>query len=270
MCCLSRQTKDEQTLSIAEVMHRLNPMIQESFVFLEKCSTVRENSFWRQGIKDWREFLMRKKVIGVASAKKEFYNRKIREAQQALSEDNAAYFIGKLPAKEMWRLYAYFKEECCFLDIETDSYGRITVVGISNYYNTNTFVRGFNLEKGLLEKELSKYKLLITFNGGAFDLPKLRKQLQLEVKMPHIDLKPLCVKLELKGGLKEVENFLNLKRPAHLYGNPVDLWKAFHASGDREYLELLVDYNKEDIENLKGVMNVVYRMMRERVSIKLS
>jgi len=137
------------------------------------------------------------------------------------------------------------------------------VVGISNYYNTNTFVKGFNLENNLLEKELSKYKLLITFNGSSFDLPKLKKQLQLEVKMPHIDLKPLCVKLDLKGGLKEVERILNLKRPEHLYGNPVELWKAFHASGDREYLELLVDYNKEDIENLKGVMNHVYKKMRE-------
>jgi hypothetical protein len=239
-------------------------MIQESFVFLEKCSSARENSLWKQGIKEWREFLAATKIKGIAASKKEFYNRKIREAQQALAEDNAAYFVGKLPSKEMWRLYPHFKEDCGFLDIETDSYGKVVVVGISNYYNTNTFVKGFNLEKGLLEKELAKYKLLVTFNGGAFDLPKLRKQLQLEVKMPHIDLKPLCVKLDLKGGLKEVEKMLNLKRPLHLYGNPVDLWRAFHASGDREYLELLVDYNKEDIENLKGIMNVVYKRMKEK------
>jgi len=240
-------------------------MIQESFVFLKKCGAARENSFWKQGIKNWQDFTNTGKVKGIPHSKKEYFNRKIREAQQALKEDNASYFLGKLPTKEMWRLYQYFKEDCCFLDIEIDSYGRITVVGISNYYNTNIFVQGFNLEKTLLEKELSKYKLLITFNGGAFDLPKLKKQLQLEVKMPHIDLKPLCVKLDLKGGLKEVEKMLNLKRPLHLYGNPVELWKAFHASGDREYLELLVDYNKEDIENLKGIMNFVYKRMKERI-----
>ncbi len=239
-------------------------MIRESFVFLEKCSTRRELSFWKQGIKDWQEFLGKEKIIGIAVAKKEFYNRKIREAQQALSVDNATYFVGKLPGKEMWRLYPHFKEDCCFLDIETDSYGKVVLVGISNYYNTNTFVRGFNLEKNLLEKELGKYKIIITFNGSSFDLPKLKKQLQLEVGMPHIDLKPLCVNLGLKGGLKEVERILNLKRPAHLYGNPVELWKAFHASGDKEYLELLIDYNKEDIENLKGVMNHVYRKLKEK------
>lgn len=240
-------------------------MIQESFVFLEKCSATRENSFWKQGIKDWHEFLLREKIKGIASAKKEFYNRKIREAQQALAEDNTAYFVGKLPAKEMWRLYPHFKENCCFLDIETDSYGKVVVVGISNYYKTNTFVKGFNLEKNLLERELEKYKLLVTFNGGAFDLPKLKKQLLLEVKMPHIDLKPLCVKLNLKGGLKEVEKMLNLRRPSHLYGNPVELWKAFHASGDKEYLQLLVDYNTEDVENLKGAMDFVFKRMREKV-----
>ena len=164
-------------------------MIQESFVFLEKCSIKKENSFRKQGISNLRDFLAKDKVMGIAANKKEFYNRKIKEAQQALSEDNAAYFVGKLPVKEMWRLYPHFKEDCGFLDIETDSYGRVVVVGISNYYNTNTFVQGFNLEKILLERELAKYKILVTFNGGAFDLPKLRKQLQLEVKIPHIDLK---------------------------------------------------------------------------------
>lgn len=236
-------------------------MIKESFVFLEKISRKKEQALWAQGIKDWQDFLKAEKIKGIAAEKKGYYNRKVQEAQLALKEENAAYFTNKLPHKEMWRLYPYFKEDCCFLDIETDSYGNVVVVGISNYYNTNTFVKGFNLEKNLLEKELVKYKLLVTFNGSSFDLPKLKKQLQLEVKMSHIDLKPLCVNLGLKGGLKEVEKILNLKRPSHLYGNPVELWKAFHASGDKEYLDLLIDYNKEDIENLKGVMDFVYRKL---------
>ena len=157
----------------------------------------------------------------------------------------------------MWRLYNEFKDDCCFLDIEINSLGKVVVVGISNYYNTNFFVKGVNLH--LIQQELSKYKIVITFNGGAFDLPKLKKQLNITFNMPHIDLKPLCVNLGLKGGLKEVEKILHLKRPQHLYGNPVDLWKAFHASGDREYLDLLLDYNREDIENLKGVMDYVYK-----------
>ncbi len=240
-------------------------MIKDSFVFLEKISKGKEEAIWKQGIKDWHDFMSAEKIKGMAEEKKWYYNRKIAEAQQALKENNSAYFLRKLPSKEMWRLYPYFKDECCFVDIETDSYGKIAIVGISDYYNTNTFVKGFNLEKETIEKELQKYKIMVTFNGSSFDLPKIKKQLQVEIVIPHIDLKPLCVNLGLKGGLKEVEKVLNLKRPPHLYGNPVELWKAFHASGDKEYLELLIDYNKEDIENLKGIMDVVYKRMKEKV-----
>lgn len=240
-------------------------MIRNSFIFLEKISNKKENKIWNSGVKNWHDFLKKERIEGIPKEKKEYYNRRMKEAQKFLLEESPAYFVNKLPKKEMWRLYDYFKDDCCFLDIEVDSYGKIMIAGISDYYNTRTFVKGVNLEKNILEKELSKYKVVVTFNGSSFDLPKLRKELGVKMGMPHIDLKPLCVNLGLKGGLKEVERILDLKRPPHLQGNPVDLWKAFHASGDREYLELLIEYNKEDVENLKWIMNLVYKKMREKV-----
>lgn len=240
-------------------------MIRHSFVFLEKVSVRKEKGFWQQGIKTWDDFLKNEKVKGVPALKKAYFDRKIKAARQALSEGNSAYFVGTLAPKEQWRLYGHFREECGFLDVEIDSYGRIVVAGISNYFTSNFFVQGANLEKSFLEKELTRYKLLVTFNGASFDLPRLRKQFGISLSIPHIDLKPLCVKLGWKGGLKEVEKLLDLKRPAHLHGNPVDLWKAFHASGDREYLELLLEYNREDVENLKAVMEMVYKKMKERL-----
>ena len=243
-------------------------MIKNSFIFLEKIKRKGEENIWKQGIKDWQDFLKQKEIKGISTVRKHYYDRKIQEAQQELLGNNSTYFVGKLPPVEMWRLYDYFNEECGFLDIETDSQGKITVVGISDYYTTVTLVKGFNLEKSLLDKQLQKFKFIVTFNGGSFDLPKLKKELRVEIKVPHIDLKPLCVNLGLRGGLKEVERILNLKRPPHLYGNPVKLWKAFHASGDREYLELLVDYNKEDIENLKRVVEVIVKRQKEKLLIK--
>ena len=107
---------------------------------------------------------------------------------------------------------------------------------------------------------------MITFNGAAFDLPKLKKQLNLQLTIPHIDLKPVCLKLNLNGGLKEIEHILNLKRPSHLYGSPIELWKAFHASGDREYLQLLLDYNREDCENLQRIMDYCYKKLKENLT----
>ena len=236
-------------------------MITCSFVFLERVSRKKERSFWQQGIKDWPAFLKASKIRGISNLKKAYYSRKIQEAQRAVYDNRADYFVGRLPAQEMWRLYPRFKDECCFLDIETNGSGQVIVLGISNYYTTKTYVKGINLDCQAIEQELQKFKMAVTFNGSSFDLPKLKK-LGITILLPHIDLKPLCVNVGLTGGLKEIERVLHLRRPAHLYGHPIDLWKAFHASGDREYLDLLIDYNKEDCENLKGVMDWIYPRLR--------
>jgi uncharacterized protein len=237
-------------------------MIKKSFIFLEKISNKKEQNIWREGVIYWSDFLKKETIKGIAKEKKNYYNRRIKEAQQALLKNDSSFFINKLPAKEMWRLYGYFREETCFLDLEVDSYGKIILVGISDYYNSNFFLKNVNLDKSLIEKEINKYKLIVTFNGSSFDLPKLKKQMNIQIDLPHVDLKPLCVNLGLKGGLKEIERKLNLKRPQHLKGSPVGLWKSFHASGDKEYLDLLIEYNKEDIENLKGVIDKVYELLK--------
>ncbi len=240
-------------------------MIHHTFLFLEKISTKKEQHIWAQHIPDWPTFLQTKTIKGIAPEKKSYYDRQIRQAQQAIKQDNSSYFLNKLPATEQWRLYNYFKDQAGYLDIEINSSGKVILVGIHDgNNNTNFFLKGANLEKNIIEKELQKYKLLITFNGATFDLPKLKKQLHLNFTIPHIDLKPLCIKLNLDGGLKEIEHTLNLKRPSHLYGNPVELWKAFHASGDREYLQLLLDYNREDCENLQRIMDYCYQKMKEQ------
>ena len=243
-----------------------NVMIKKSFIFLEKVGKRKEKSIWKQ-VKDWNEFLKSGSIKGIAKEKKRYYDRKINEAKEALLKEDANYFVGKLPSVEMWRIYDYFKEECGYLDLEVDSNGKIILVGISDYYKSNFFVKGINLSKEIIEKELSKYKIIVTFNGSSFDLPKLKK-LGTNIKIPHLDLKPLCVNLGLKGGLKEVEKALELRRPQHLKGNPVKLWKAFHASNDRDYLDLLIEYNREDIENLKGVTDYVYKKLTSKILIK--
>lgn len=238
-------------------------MIRKSFIFLEKIGKLKEKKIWKQGITDWEGFLKAEKINGVSKFKKHYYDQKIKEASIELSKDNYNHFVDKLPNKEMWRLYPEIKDESCLLDLEVDSYGKVILIGISDEYNTNFFVKGVNLE--LVKKWLEKYKLVITFNGSSFDLPKMRKQLGIEINKPHIDLKPLCIKLGLKGGLKKIEKVLGLKRPTKLLGNPVELWRAFHASGDKEYLDLLIEYNKEDVENLKFVMEHVYRELEHKL-----
>ncbi len=237
-------------------------MIEHSFQFLDRIGPKKEKTFHNQSIKTWNDFLNTSKILGIPAAKKAYFNRIIHAAKKALQEEDIIFFKEKLPSTQFWRLYPHFQDKSAFLDIETDSQGAITVIGISTYYQTKQFVKGINLDHKTVQNELDQYKMLITFNGGAFDLPKLKKQ-SLIINPLHLDLKPLCLHLNLRGGLKQIEHTLNLKRPAHLYGNPVDLWKALHASGDREYLDLLLSYNREDIENLKLLVEYCYNQLKE-------
>lgn len=229
-------------------------MIERSFVFLEGVGRKTEEKLWKADVKDWNEFLNREKIKGLSKTRKYYYDRQLMQAKKALQKQDLSFFLHKLPLKEHWRLYELFKSECVFLDIEVDGKGKITVMTLFDGFETKTMVRGVNLEKEIFENEIGKYKLLITYNGSAFDMPKIEKEFKIKVRMPHVDLKPLCLRLGLKGGLKEIERQLGIPRPQHLRGHAVDAWKAFWASGDKEWLELLVKYNEEDAVNLKQLV----------------
>jgi uncharacterized protein len=161
--------------------------------------------------------------------------------------------------KETWRLYNYFKEDAIFIDIEISrNYKDITVIGLFDGIDTKIMVKNFNLDKNLLKNELLKYKLIITFNGGSFDLPAIKKYFKDTFPpIPHIDLRHLCARIGLKKGLKNIEKELGIERPniiKDLYGgDPALLWRKFMATGNNRFLELLVEYNEEDIINLKKI-----------------
>ncbi len=234
-------------------------MIQNSFIFLPKISIKKEQSIWKQGVTNWNKFLSTNKIKGISDKNKLIYNELIKQAKQSLLEEDLSFFIKHLKQKHMFRLYSYFKDSLLFLDIEPFSKRDILLVGLFDGYETKTLIKNINIDKNNLEKEINKYKLLITFNGLTYDIPMLKKVLKLEIKIPHIDLKQLCINLNYKGGLKEIENILNLKRPIHLKGSPFDAYKAFLASQDQEYLDLIIQYNQEDIINLKPIAEFVIK-----------
>ena len=237
-------------------------MIRNTYIILPKVGLKKELIIREQGINDWEDFL-KKEVKGISKKSKAFYDRKILEAKKELYEGNSAYFTDKILSTETWRLYNFFKDETIFLDIETssstsmDSY--ITIVGLFDGIDTKIMVKGVNLNPTALKNELKKYKLIVTFNGSSFDLPYLNKKFPgIIPEIPHIDLRHLCNKVGLKGGLKEIEKQLNIIRENQIIermygGDPIKLWRMFRATGDRYYLELLVEYNEEDIINLKKI-----------------
>lgn len=239
-------------------------MIRNSFIFLEKVNQRTERNIKDQGIKDWQSFLKAENIKGISKKRKLYFDRKIKEAQKALYTFDSYYFIGKLAGTETWRLYEFLKDETLFLDLEiANKRGDINVIGMYDGVDTKVMVKGFNLDLKRLKKELKKYKLIVTFNGSVHDIPIMQKYFSIIPRIPHIDLRFLCARLGLKGSLKDIEPRINIKRPRNLRGSPVDLWRAYHASGDKEYLQLLIQYNEEDTINLKPLMEYCYKKLKD-------
>lgn len=244
-------------------------MIRSTFLFLDKIGKKTEQNLWEQGIKNWDIFLNTNKIYGISEHKKKYYDHRILNARKNLYNSNSAYFCNILPTSEHWRLYEFFREECCFLDIETSKInGYLTVIGLFDGIETKTMIEGINFDYEALKKELEKYKLLVSFNGLTFDQPFLNKYYpNLLPKIPHFDLKHVCQRIGLSGGLKQVEKKLGIKRKNQVVekmynGDPIRLWKMFRATGDNYYLNLLVEYNEEDIVNLKTIADYVYEKLK--------
>ena len=94
---------------------------------------------------------------------------------------------------------------------------------------------------------------LYTYNGASFDLPFLawRPGVDLRRSFRHQDLMRDCHRANLYGGLKAVEQKLGIRRklPDMRGADAVDLWHKYRR-GDAAALQTLLEYNREDVENL--------------------
>jgi uncharacterized protein YprB with RNaseH-like and TPR domain len=79
----------------------------------------------------------------------------------------------------------------------------------------------------------------------------------------HLDLRFLLARLGFKGGLKKIEPRFGIRRPPavkHLDGfDAVLLWERYQR-GDRTALDLLLEYNREDVANLETLMEQSFEM----------
>jgi len=241
---------------------------------LERVKKGVENKIHDQGIHTWDKFLETNKIKGISLARKKYYDRKILEARKALYNFNSTYFKGILPQSEYYRLYDFFKDECVFLDIETtgldSSNNDITVFGLFDGVNTKTMIKNINFDYKTLKNELKKYKLIVTFNGSSFDIPFINKIYpDLLPDIPNFDVKSVTSRLGLMGGLKEIERKLDIKRGKIVEkfygGDALTLWKMYRVTGDDYYVNLLVEYNEEDIINLKKVAEYCVEKLRNKL-----
>ena len=153
-----------------------------------------------------------------------------------------------------------------YIDIET--------TGLNSYYCDLTLI-GIGLERRgrcqvvqLYEDTLSVQSLLDTlryveelysYNGSKFDLPFISAKLGVNLKQyfRHTDLMYDCWQHKLKGGLKVVERKLGIERRLREIDGyiAVQLWHEYINNNSRSSLETLLEYNSEDVLNLRILRN---------------
>lgn len=245
-------------------------MIESSFCVLSGVGLKTERRLWQGGIGTWTEFLSSRTIPGIRPSRKTVDDAELSQAQAHRAEEDARYFGNKLPASEHWRLYEWLRPRAVHLDIETNSFGQITVVGLYGHGGFTSLVQGESLTRQRLCEEMARYDLLVTFNGTSFDLPVLLAAIQgLPLDQPHMDLCLLGRQLGYRGGLKAIEHQLGIPRRADLWGmsgaDAGQLWNRWRHRRDEEARERLLAYNEADCVNLQPLADVFYcRMVQQR------
>ena len=155
-----------------------------------------------------------------------------------------------------------------YLDIETTGLApgqcQITVVGIYlTGKNRNELIQlvGRDISARAIQESIEGASQLYTYNGHRFDLPFIHSchGINLESQINHCDLMYHCWRKNLRGGLKAVERQLGIpRRLKEVNGlEAIKLWWRYVEYADPEALQTLLDYNKEDVVNLKQLKDLL-------------
>ena len=149
-----------------------------------------------------------------------------------------------------------------YLDIETTglspSLCQITVIGI-HFHNGNDSnlvqLVGDEITDINLMEALEGVNIIYTYNGKSFDLPFIRSRLGINLAelFEHRDLMYDCWRNNLFGGFKAVERQLGIERQLKEVDGyqAVHLWWRYVNDYDKNALTILLEYNREDVVNLK-------------------
>lgn len=239
-------------------------MLRNSYIHMDGIGKTVEKNIWNAGVNSWDEAIENMPSLPLTAAKKTAVKNGIEESESRLKEGDHFYFSKTLPSAEHWRAYPEFFDDAAFVDIETTGLApgndTITVVGIYNRKEAQTYIQGINLNE--IVDEFAKYKMLITFNGARFDLPFIKHEFpEIEFNQLHIDLMYPLKRIGYSGGLKKIEREMGIVRGDNV--KDIDGWEAVrlwrrYRRGDEAALDTLLEYNREDIVNLETIIEKVY------------
>lgn len=239
-------------------------MIDGTFCLVPGLGPMRERQLFELGIRRWDDFPATGLVLSKA------LDAKVREAlvgaRRLLDEQRWTELGALLPVREHWRLLSRLEGEATYLDIETTADGRVTVIGLWDaVQGPRLYVRGLNLGDFLQESLTT----VVTFNGGSFDLPVLRRTFpRWRFSGLHVDLRTVMGRLGERGGLKAIEQRLGFGRPEHLLGvngaDAITLWESFRRLRSPHPLRQLLEYNLYDVVQMRSVAQVACERLATR------
>jgi uncharacterized protein YprB with RNaseH-like and TPR domain len=149
-----------------------------------------------------------------------------------------------------------------YLDIETTGLSPfdndITIVGIHLCNGADErFVQliGDSITEANILAALDGGHTIYTYNGHRFDLPFIYSRLKVNLAslFKHHDLMFDCWRRNLYGGFKSVERQLGISRKlTEVNGyEAIRLWWRYYNNYDKEALNTLLEYNREDVMNLR-------------------
>lgn len=141
-----------------------------------------------------------------------------------------------------------------YLDIETSFGGEITIVGVFSPPNRLVQLVGEEVNWTNLWNALEGVSEILTYNGARFDLPVIKRVVKLDLTK-YFDCRDLmydCWNRNLYGGLKRVEEQLGIDRASKgIDGREaMRLWERYRLYADGEALQVLLAYNRDDVQNL--------------------
>lgn len=239
-------------------------MLTNTFCHIPGIGPRLESRIWAKGYRSWTT------VLGTPREElpprfRAFVLPHLSRSVDELQNGNASFFSDRLPPAERWRMFPEFRQSAAYFDIETTGlrpeYSEVTTIALYDGRSLRYYVQGRNL--GDFVADLSKYKLLITYNGRCFDVPFIERYFGIEVNAAHIDLRYVLRSLGYRGGLKGCEKQLGIDR-GDLDGVDgyfaVLLWHDYRENGNDRALETLLAYNCEDVVNLERLMVTAYNM----------
>jgi uncharacterized protein YprB with RNaseH-like and TPR domain len=239
-------------------------MLTATFLHAPGVGPATERSLWNQGAYDWNLFMAQRGALTIPQRQRLSLMETVAESCEMLAQERRDWFARRLPRKEHWRAVSQFPK-IAYLDIETDGgmdSSAVTVIGLSDGLETHCYVKGRDLDQFAVDCQ--DYDGFVTFFGGGFDIPFLKRRFPalgaVFADRFHIDLCPLLKRLGHRGGLKRVETQLGIVRVPETEGldglDAVRLWRTYRQGGGdaEEALRLLLAYNKEDVINMKPLL----------------